>query len=232
VLTTVQLWHTLRVQPELIEIACDTAPVRGYLHAAANDTGKSLVLTHGAGGNSNGPLLVALAQLFAESGVHVLRCDLPYRQLRPHGPPSPSSAARDQAGLRQAIEVLRQRFGGTVYLGGHSYGGRQASMLAATDSNVCAGLLLLSYPLHPPGRASQLRTAHFPTLQTPTLFVSGARDAFASPDELDAAVSLIPARTEVMSVPSAAHSLVTKSNQQGLPPAIRDAFLRFFVRAN
>ena len=67
--------------------------VRGFLHRPDNATGRGLVLTHGAGGNCNMPLLVAAANAFAEAGFCVLRCDLPFRQRRPKGPPSPSTAA-------------------------------------------------------------------------------------------------------------------------------------------
>jgi hypothetical protein len=203
-------------------------PVRGFLHSAANPNGDSLVLTHGAGGNCNAPLLVALATLFSDQGVNVLRCDLPYRQKRPTGPPSPASASHDQAGLRRAVMLLRQRFGGRVFLGGHSYGGRQASMLAAADPSVSEGLLLMSYPLHPPGRTAQMRTAHFPQLQTPALFVNGTRDDFAKPAELEAAITLIPARTRRLEIDGGGHSLLTKKNQADLPRLIVNAFRSFF----
>src|SRR5262245_11414296 len=109
-------------------------PVRGLLHPAeASGETDGLVLTHGAGGNAEAPLLVAVAAAFATRGVAVLRCDLPYRQTRPRGAPSPGGAARDRDGLRAALRVLRERVGGRLYLGGHSYGGRQASMLLAVE---------------------------------------------------------------------------------------------------
>jgi uncharacterized protein len=82
-----------------------------------------------------------------------------------------------------------------MFLGGHSYGGRQASMLAAEEPDLAAGLLLLSYPLHPPRRPARLRTAHFPKLTTPALFVHGTRDPFGSMDEMRAAVDSSPGRT-------------------------------------
>ena len=88
---------------------------------------------------------------------------------------------------------MRQIVPGRVFLGGHSYGGRQASMLAASDPAVTPALLLLSYPLHPPRRPEQLRTAHFPDLRTPALFVHGVRDPFGSREEMEAALALIPA---------------------------------------
>src|SRR5688500_6220673 len=132
--------------------AADGRPtVRGVLHRPASPARDGLVLTHGAGGNCGAPLLVALGDAFAAAGVTVLRCDLPYRQARPKGPPFPSGAARDRDGLRQAVRELRWILPGRVFVGGQSYGGRQASMLAADEPGLADGLLLLSYPLHPPG---------------------------------------------------------------------------------
>jgi len=92
-------------------------------------------------------------------------------------------------------------------VGGHSYGGRQATLLAAEDPNACDGLLLLSYPLHPPKKPEQLRTAHFPSLDVPAFFIHGTVDPFGSPEELAAAVKLIPSRTQIAFIEGAGHDL-------------------------
>jgi len=205
----------------------DVAPVRGFLHSAQGDSAGFIVLTHGAGGNAKAPLLVALAERFAAMGLSTLRCDLPFRQRRPTGPPSPSDAQRDQDGLRRAVQLMKERFGGRAFLGGVSYGGRQASMLVASDASLVAGLLLLSYPLHPPGRPAQLRTAHLPQLQTPTLFVSGTRDAFGTEEELREAIKLIPAPARLVAIEGAGHGLLQKSNREKLPGRIAEEFQSF-----
>jgi len=166
-----------------------------------------LVLTHGAGGNSKAPLLLELDEAFTAAGFRVVRHDLAFRQKRPSGPPSPSGAAADRAGLREAVAELRGQVAGPVFLGGHSYGGRQSTMLAAEENGLVDGLLLLSYPLHPPGKPQQLRTAHFPALRTPAVFVHGTKDDFATPDELRAALTLIPAPTELILLEGAGHDL-------------------------
>ncbi len=137
-----------------------------------------LLLTHGAGSNRNAALLVALQNAFSERDVEVIRYDLPFRQERAHGPPRPGDAARDREGLREQMLKLREKQADQVWLGGHSYGGRQASMLAAEAPGIADRLLLLSYPLHPPGKPQQLRTAHFPKLQTPAFFIHGSKDPF------------------------------------------------------
>jgi predicted alpha/beta-hydrolase family hydrolase len=181
--------------------------VRGFLHRPGSPNGDALVLAHSAGANCQSPLLVAVAEALAECGLTVLRCDLPFRQMRPHGPPGPGSAARDREGLRQAVAAMRKVVPRRVFLGGHSYGGRQASILAADDPGVALALLLLSYPLHPPRRPTQLRTAHFPQLRLPSLFVSGTRDEFASVEEITFALGLIPARTRLLVIEGEGHSL-------------------------
>jgi len=206
------------------------APVRGFLHRAETAGGGFLVLAHGAGGNCGAPLLVALAEKFATSGLSVLRCDLPYRQRRPRGAPSPSDAKTDQAGLRRAVELMKQRFSGRAFLGGSSYGGRQASMLVAAEPSLVDGLLLLSYPLHPPGRPAQLRTAHFPILKTATLLVSGTKDTFGAIEELESAIKLIPARTKLVVIHGAPHGLSQKSNRDEVPNVVLQEFEEFFPR--
>lgn len=188
-----------------------------------------MVLTHGAGGNCRGPLLVALAERLSASSISVLRCDLPFRQRRPQGPPSPSDGERDREGLRRAVELMKQQFAGPAFLSGSSYGGRQASMLVADEPSPVDGLMLLSYPLHPPGRPAQLRTAHFPSLRTPVLFVSGTRDAFGTIEELEKAIEQIPARAELVPIEGAAHGLWQKSNRENLPEALIEKFLSFFA---
>src|ERR1035441_7905128 len=134
----------------------ETPAVLGFLHTPDEPTGHGLVLTHGAGSNAGAPLLIAIADAFCAAGIAVLRCDLPFRQARTHGPPFPAMAAQDRSGLARAVRVLRERLPGKVFLGGHSYGGRQSTMLVAEEPDLADGLLLLSYPLHPPRRNADL----------------------------------------------------------------------------
>jgi uncharacterized protein len=203
--------------------------VRGFIHWPAHASGSALVLTHGAGGNCQAKLLVALSNAFAESGFTVLRCDLPFRQSRPHGPPFPAMAARDRQGLERALEFIKKKAAGKVFLGGHSYGGRQATMLAAENPAVADGLLLLSYPLHPPRKPADLRTAHFSRLRTNSLFVHGSRDPFGLFEEINSALTLIPAQTRLMEIEGAGHDLLGKSSSSDLPNRIVAAFQEFFA---
>lgn len=200
--------------------------VRGFLHSPESPNGDALILTHGAGSNCSAPLLVAVSEIFAGRGYVVLRCDLPFRQERRTGPPFPGNAERDRAGLRNAVAVLRKNLTGRIFLGGHSYGGRQATMLCAAEPELVSGLLLLSYPLHPPRKPEQLRIQHLPNLRTPSLFVHGTRDPFGSVEEMTKALQLIPAKTALMRVEGAGHDLgfKGKSRVQELPARILSAF--------
>jgi predicted alpha/beta-hydrolase family hydrolase len=213
-----------QVQP-FIDASTKDVPVRGFLHSAIVSAPDCLILTHGAGANCQSPLLTALAEAFCAAGLNVLRCDLPFRQTRPHGPPPPGSAKRDQEGLRAAIAAMRRHTAGKISLGGHSYGGRQASMLAAEEPGLVERLLLLSYPLHPPKRPDELRTKHFPALQTPALFVHGTRDGFGSIAEMEAGLKLIPSRTGLLQIADAGHELMTSRNRNELPDRIVQQFL-------
>jgi predicted alpha/beta-hydrolase family hydrolase len=181
--------------------------LRGFLHRPDAASGAGLALTHGAGSDCTAPLLIAVAARFCAAGVTVLRCDLAFRRRRAKGPPSPATAAADRESLRDAVAALRDLVPGPVYLGGHSYGGRQASMLAADMPDVAAALLLLSYPLHPPQKPTQLRVQHFPRLRVPALFVHGTADAFGTVAELEAAIAAIPAPTRVIAIDGAGHDL-------------------------
>ncbi len=203
--------------------------VRGFLHTPDGPACHGLVLTHGAGSNSRAPLLVALAEAFCAAGVAVLRCDLAFRQARPHGPPFPAMAAQDRAGLAGAVRTLRERLPGKIFLGGHSYGGRQSTMLAAEEPDLAAGLLLLSYPLHPPRRPAELRTAHFPQLATRALFVHGTRDPFGSIDEMRTAIAAIAAPHEILAIEGAGHDLGSKGSKASVAEAALAAFRLFFA---
>jgi predicted alpha/beta-hydrolase family hydrolase len=91
-----------------------------------------------------------------------------------------------------------------------------------------AGLLLLSYPLHPPRKPAELRTGHFPQLQTPALFVHGGRDPFGSHHEMKAALELIPASNRLVEIEGAGHELLGKKGNDDLPLRIVQAFEEFF----
>jgi hypothetical protein len=205
-------------------------PVRGFLHRPLNANGDGLVLTHGAGLNCQSALLIAVAEMFANAGFTVLRCDLPFRQVHPFGPPRPGNDKRDREGLRRAVAAMRKTISGEIFLAGHSYGGRQATMLCAENPELVDGLLLFSYPLHPPRKPEQLRTQHFPKLQIKAMFVHGTRDPLGSIEEMQAALKLTPAKTLLFAVEGAGHELGFKGSEkaQGLVEEVLGKFREFF----
>src|SRR5947209_12112807 len=125
----------------------ETESVSGFIHEPGHilkATGAGLALTHGAGANCESPLLNAVAETFAACGITVLRFNLAFRRKRRFGPPHPSSAAADRESIRLALAALRVEVAGPIYLGGHSYGGRQATILASEAPELAASLLLFS----------------------------------------------------------------------------------------
>jgi hypothetical protein len=218
----------LRIYEDVSNLAVDP-PVQGFLHRPESPSGDGFVLTHGAGGNAQMALLVALAEAFACAGFTVLRCNLPFRQKRAFGPPRPGDAVRDREGLKNTIAAMRKIAPRRLFLGGQSYGGRQASMLLA-DEPIADGLVLFSYPLHPPGKPDQLRTQHLPKLHVPTLLVEGTRDPFGTIEEIDASRKLIPAKTELLTVEGAGHDLgfKGKAKRGELVSSVLQAFQKLF----
>lgn len=150
-----------------------------------------LVLTPGASAGRDQPGLVAIDHAVTQLGVEVERVEFPGRTAGKHRPDPPEVCIQT---VRAATSALADRLGvatNRLAIGGRSMGGRMCSMAVAEGLEVAA-LVLISYPLHPPGRSDRLRTAHFPDLHLPCLFVSGRRDAFGAPAELEVETMAIP----------------------------------------
>jgi predicted alpha/beta-hydrolase family hydrolase len=181
--------------------------LQGVLHHPAQPDGSACALTHGAGTDHRAPLLVQVANALADAGTLVFRYDLPFRAEGRKGPPLPASQAHDREGVRRAIAMLRSRVRGRVIAGGHSYGGRQTAMAAAEDPKLADGLLLLSYPLHPPDHPEKARTSFFPEWRTPAVFIHGSRDPFGTLEEMRQALKIITVRVDLVPIEGAGHDL-------------------------
>lgn len=149
-----------------------------------------LLLAPGASADRNQPALVAIEEAVAPLGVAVARIDFPYTAAGRRAPDRPPVLVATV--VDEAAELSRRAALGPdrLVLGGRSMGGRICSV-AVAEGLGAAGLVLVSYPLHPPGRPDRLRSDHFPRIAVPCLFVSGTRDAFATPAELESATAAI-----------------------------------------
>jgi uncharacterized protein len=198
--------------------------IAGIAHQPDGTAGGVVLLTHGAGGNRESELLQRICDEWARRGWLAIRYDLPYRRRRPKGPPS-GSAATDRAGIEEAIALCRTLADGPLIAGGHSYGGRQTSMVVAeADSPNVDVLTLFSYPVHPPGKPENLRTEHLPDIRVPTVFTHGTSDPFGTPTEVRDAAALIAGPTEVVEITGARHDL--RSKTLDVPALAVDAALR------
>jgi hypothetical protein len=200
--------------------------IAGIVHEPKGKAKGVVVLTHGAGGSREAPLLKRICDQWASQGWLAVRYNLPYRRRRPKGPPS-GSAASDQAGVVEAIEFARTLSKGPIIAGGHSYGGRMTSMVIADAAAAVDVLTLFSYPLHPPGKPERARTEHLPRITSPTVFTHGTADPFGSIEELRPAAELIPAPTEIVEVTGGRHDLGSKTLD--VPALAVDAALRLLA---
>jgi predicted alpha/beta-hydrolase family hydrolase len=158
-----------------------------------------LILTPGSSARRDHPGLLAVDDAVTGAGIAVERIEFPNQAAGKRRPDAPEVCIQT---IRAAAAALAARLNvapGRLALGGRSMGGRMCSMAVAEGLDAAA-LVLISYPLHPPGRPDRLRTAHFPQLDLPCLFVSGRRDAFGKPDELESETAAIPGPVTLMFV--------------------------------
>lgn len=157
--------------------------------SASTPAPAALLLAPGAGADATHHTLVAVEEAVAP--LPTVRMDFPYRK---EGRKAPDRAPKAIAAVREEAEALVAGSGikpAALVLGGRSFGGRMCSM-AVAEGLPAAGLVLLSYPLHPPGKPDRARTEHLPELDVPCLFVSGEKDPFGRPHELEEATAAIP----------------------------------------
>ncbi len=192
------------------QIAVAIAPgrtVSAIIYAAAKreQAGITLILGHGAGAGQTSGFMVGFATALAARGIETVTFNFPYME---QGRRLPDSKEKLEACYRAVIEAVarRRRGRGKLAIGGKSMGGRIATQVAAGGAPDVAGLVLLGYPLHPPGRKDQLRAQHLSQIKAPMLFVQGARDAFGTPDELRPIIGKLKVPVELYEVAGGDHS--------------------------
>lgn len=168
---------------------------------------RALVLFPGSGSGADHPSLVTIEEHLAP--LPTFRRDFDYRRA---GRSFPDRTPVLLATVRREVRAVAESLGCStrdIVIGGRSMGGRMCSMVASDpdDPLEVAGVVCVSYPLHPPKKADQLRTEHFPRLATPVLFVSGTKDEFGSPDELNSAFEALPSEPSVVWMDGARHDL-------------------------
>jgi len=190
-----------------------------------------LVLAHGAGAPQSHPFLVRFARGFASRGVATYTFDFLYTE---HGRKLPDRNAALEATWSAVLDAVRARRDGKrapLFIGGKSMGGRIASQIAAGDAcDGLAGLVLLGYPLHPPGKPEKLRSAHLPRVRAPMLFCQGERDAFGTPGELAPIVRRLAKGSAIVTVAGGDHSFKVPARSGRTPEAAYDAVLDAAVR--
>jgi predicted alpha/beta-hydrolase family hydrolase len=193
---------------EPLHIPFEPHPLEGLVYHAADGQGPRLILAHGAGAGQHSGFITAFARGIAARGVTVTTFDFPYMQHRRRAP--------DRAPVLEAVWTAMLRFGasqgkamGDLFIGGKSMGGRIASQVLAAApqaAGLVRGLVLLGYPLYPPGRPQQRRTAHLPQLRVPVLIVQGERDTFGTAAEVQEAFGESPASVRMVPVEGGDHS--------------------------
>lgn len=167
-----------------------------------------LLLTHGAGGDMTDGVLRAVGTSLDDHGIAVMRFNLAYREAGRRAPGSQKQSEECWRGVADAVRVD----GKPLFIGGKSYGGRMASHIVA-DGYAVDGLVLLSYPLHPPGKPERLRVEHLPEIGAPILFVQGTKDNFATPSILEATIASLP-RARLVGVSGGEHSLRVRGRSE------------------
>jgi predicted alpha/beta-hydrolase family hydrolase len=177
-----------------------------------------VVIAHGAGAPQTHPWMVTISRMLSERALHVVTFNFLYAETKRRVPDRNEAL---ETTWRAVIAAVRQRTDvpqGRLYIGGKSMGGRIATQVAAGGGvGDLAGLILLGYPLHPPGKPHQLRTSHLPLVRAPMLFIHGSRDPFGTPDELGPVVRDLSPGTRLFVIEGGDHSLaLPKSKGQTL----------------
>jgi uncharacterized protein len=190
----------------------------------------TLILAHGAGAGQGSAFMVDFATALSDMGVDVVTFNFPYTEQRrkiPDRAPVLEACYRAViAAARGELESARR----ALFVGGKSMGGRIATQVAAADASLpIAGLVLLGYPLHPPGKPTERRDKHLPSVRRPMLFVQGTRDAFGTPDELSPILPALQPTATLHAVPQGDHSFKLARKDPAAQAAIYVAVQRTIV---
>ncbi len=198
-MTTAKQWK--------VEVGADTTSAA---FDPAGDASTVFVCAHGAGGNMSDRSILALTKALNAEGISVVRFNFLYKE-RGSGRPDPMP--RLESTFTAVVDRVRDELSPKrLIIGGRSMGGRAGSMLASKGFE-CDGLLLLAYPLHPPGQPEKLRDAHLPSIQVPVLCFNGTRDTFCTPALMEKVLTTVQTEWDMRWLEGADHSFhVPKSS--------------------
>jgi predicted alpha/beta-hydrolase family hydrolase len=216
--------------PSELGIPLEAGATTALAYTAASPAFAALVLGHGAGAGQRSTFMVDFARAISALGVDVITFNFPYTEQRRR---IPDRAPVLEACYRAVIASVHAQLPAAkraLFIGGKSMGGRIATQVAAADSTLpIAGLVLLGYPLHPPGRPTERRDKHLPAVGRPMLFVQGARDAFGTPAEIAPVVEAIGPSASIHIVSGGDHSLKIARKDPAAQAAVYDDVQRTIV---
>lgn len=176
--------------------------------SASPSVGVTLILAHGAGAGQKSPFMVDTAAGLAALGIDIVTFNFPYIDQGRRLPDRPAVLHGSYQAVIRSVRAEMASTARTLFIGGKSMGGRIATEVAAEDPGIdVAGIVLLGYPLHPPGRPSQRRDHHLPSVRRPMLFVQGSRDGFGTPTELEPVLASLTPPATLHVVEGGDHSL-------------------------
>ena len=196
-------------EPEVLKVEVnETDSVTALLSLAAKSArlGLTLILGHGAGADQMSSFMRLYADGLARRGFDVMTFNFVYKERRRGAPDQKAKLEACYHAAIQAARAHRKLKGNRLLIGGKSMGGRIASQVAAAGAGDLAGLVFLGYPLHPPGKPEQLRSAHLKEIQAPLLFVQGSRDAFGTAEELRSVIKENSLRATLYLIDGGDHS--------------------------
>jgi len=190
--------------------------VTALVYGAHDPRHSALILAHGAGSGQHSPFMVGFANALAALGVETITFNFPYTERKRRLPDRRPVLEACYRAVIDAVSVAVVSDGRPLFIGGKSMGGRIATQVAAADpERPIAGLVLLGYPLHPPGRPAERRDSHLPAVGRPMLFIQGSRDAFGTPAELMPALAPVAPPATLYVVAGGDHSFkVSKAGDQ------------------
>jgi predicted alpha/beta-hydrolase family hydrolase len=223
----------LKNSPSELQVALETSAKTTalvYSSSQPHQFPATLILGHGAGAGQRSGFMVNIARALSGLGLDIVTFNFPYTE---QGRRIPDRAPILESCYRSVIEAVRSEVASAkarLFIGGKSMGGRIATQVAAADPQlVLAGLVMLGYPLHPPGRPDQRRDKHLPSIKRPMLFVQGSRDAFGTPSELKPILDTLDRHATLHVVEGGDHSFKLSSSQPAKQAAVMSDIERTIV---